>query len=164
MADLPDIYETRQGRAMQEAFDVGDTAAAERIAQEVLAESASTPQERERLAEMMRATILYKELLDASDDDAAQAARDRLMAECSPRAIKHAMAASYLQLGLAEGLPANMHAELVQWIDDLGFGEQIRALVAGIEVLPPIAREPKGGLWGGPRPVSSNARGKRIKL
>lgn len=140
MPELPDSYETRQGAAMRAALDAGDAFEAVRIGNHLLAESATTPAEREQLAESMKAMVLYKAMLDATekgDAATAQSARDRLLKECTPRSVKSTMAASYLQLGVREGLSPTMHQQLVEWVEELDFGPEIRAIVADIKLLPP---------------------------
>jgi hypothetical protein len=135
VTELPDTYETRQGAAMREALSAGDTAAAERIRSHLLAESATSPAEREQLADHMHAMMLFKEQTDAlerGDREAAEALAARTRAECSERSIKNALAAGYLQAGLREGLSAERHDQLMAWVGELGMGEEIRALAAGI--------------------------------
>jgi hypothetical protein len=128
-ADLPDTFETRQGRALARAWNAGDTTAYDQLARYTEEELA--------LSESLRATKLFKELL-AAEARGDQAEHDRLLNEmkttCPPRLITQTLAAATMQAGMAQGwLPAAQHAQLTGWIAELGMGAEIQAMVASIQ-------------------------------
>jgi len=134
---LPDIFETRQGRALRDAYNAGDLEQARRIEQHLLAEAATTPEERETLAETLRGVVLFKEMMDAQaagDEARAESVRGHIEVMCSPFIIKQNLAAGLMQAGLREGLARADHERLVGWIKDLGYGEEIQKMVASIKV------------------------------
>lgn len=137
--ELPDIYETRQGHALREALDRGDTDEARRIIRHVLAESATNDTERAQLEDALTAALLFKLQTRASEAgraDEAEAIAALMAAMCSPRAILTTLAGAYLQAGLREGLPAPAHDQLMTWIGELQLGDSMRDLAATIRRLP----------------------------
>jgi hypothetical protein len=136
---LPDTYARRQGRALQAALDAGDTAAADRVIAHLLVEGAKTPIGRAALKDQLHAMLLFREGNAAAvwgDRVTAEAMQARMRRECSPAAIKNALAAVLLRTGLREGLPADRHAQLMTWIDDLRLGREIRKVAATIRRVP----------------------------
>lgn len=132
---LPDIYETRQGHALREALDRGDTAEARRLIDHVLAESPTSPAEREYLSDVMAAALLFRmqtEATEAGQHEHARLLADLATATCSSDAITTVLAGAYLQTGLHEGLPARVHDQLMQWLNAREFSNEMRQLAAGI--------------------------------
>ena len=136
-ADLPDTFETRQGRALARAWDAGDTTAYDKLVRYTVAEGSTSVEEELALSETLRATKLFKALL-AAEARGDQAEHDRLLNEmrttCPPRLITQTLAAATMQAGMAQGwLPAAQHAQLTGWITELGMGKEIQAMVASIQ-------------------------------
>jgi hypothetical protein len=136
---LPDTYGRRQGRALKTALDAGDTATADRIIAHLLVEGATTPRGQAALKEQLHAMLLFREGNAAAvrgDSTTAEAIQARMRNECSPAAIKNALAAVLLRTGLREGLSADHHAKLMTWIDELRLGLRIRKVAATIRRVP----------------------------
>ncbi|MGA5824098.1 hypothetical protein ACPC54_40410 [Kitasatospora sp. NPDC094028] len=134
---LPDIYETRQGHALRDAYERGDMDEARRIEAHVLAEAATTPEEREVFAETLRGAMLFKELTqakEAGDEARAEEISQRMVKLCSRRTIVQTISAGYLQAGLREGLPKATHDELMAMLAELEVGGEIRRLAESIPV------------------------------
>jgi len=136
-ADLPDTFETRHGRALAAAWNTGDTTAYDKLVHYTVAEGSTSVEEELALSESLRATALFKRVLEtvATCD---QAEHDRLLNEmrttCPPRLITQTLAAATMQAGMAQGwLPAAQHEQLTGWITELGMGEAIQAMVAAIQ-------------------------------
>ncbi|MEW1912519.1 hypothetical protein AB0442_29465 [Kitasatospora sp. NPDC085895] len=137
MTHLPDIFETRQGEALRRAYLAGDLEQARKIEQHLLAESATTPEERDELAQTLHAAVLFMELdaaRDAGDETGAGHLLQRIRQECTPRAIKQHLAAGLLQAGLHEGLTRDQHDQLMGWVKDLHLGPQIVDLAESISI------------------------------
>ncbi|MEW1911274.1 hypothetical protein AB0442_22975 [Kitasatospora sp. NPDC085895] len=137
MTSLPDIFETRQGEALRRAYLGGDLEQARKIEQHLLAESATTPEERDELAQTLHAAVLFLEVdaaRDAGDGPRADHFLQRIRQECAPRAIKQHLAAGLLQAGLREGLTRAQHDQLMGWTKDLGLGPQIIELAENIAI------------------------------
>ncbi|MCC9310089.1 hypothetical protein LN042_23980 [Kitasatospora sp. RB6PN24] len=137
MTQLPDIFETRQGHALRDAYTAGDMQKARQIEEHLLAEAATTPAEREELADTLRSTVLFKEMYDAraaGDDERADSVMEHIKLMCTPKMIKMNLAAGYMQAGMREGLTKEQHDQLKGWINDLGYGPEIQAMVESIQV------------------------------
>ncbi|RGD55410.1 hypothetical protein DR950_41850 [Kitasatospora xanthocidica] len=135
--ELPDIYETRQGRALRDAYARGDMEQARRIEEHVLAEAATNGEEREVYRETLRGAILFQELMDAQEagnDELAQSIRERMLLVCSRATILRTISAGYLQAGLREGLPQKTHDELMSMLTELGVSGELKRLAQSITV------------------------------
>ncbi|MFD8385238.1 hypothetical protein ACFV2X_43100 [Streptomyces sp. NPDC059679] len=137
---LPDIYETRQARALLVALQAGDTEQARKIEDHLLAEAADGPGDREALREELRAALLFRAHVDASaagNEPTAQLFQSLLLATCSEQVIKATIAGAYLQVGLEHGsLPAQSHDFLAEHMAGANVGEEMRELAAGIKRVP----------------------------
>ncbi|MEW1911305.1 hypothetical protein AB0442_23130 [Kitasatospora sp. NPDC085895] len=137
MTSLPDIFETRQGEALRRAYLGGDLEQARKIEQHLLAESATTSEERDELAQTLHAAVLFLEVdaaREVGDAPRADHFLQRIRQECQPRAIKQHLAAGLLQAGLREGLTRAQHDQLMGWMKELGLGPQIVELAENIAI------------------------------
>ncbi|GHH25853.1 hypothetical protein [Streptomyces rubradiris] len=139
-AQLPDVYVSRQARAFLEALQEGDTDKARRIEEELLAEAASGPEDREALRDELRGAILFRAHVDASaagDTETAALFRHLFTEMCSERVVKATLAAALLTSGLKMGqLLAKDHDFLTRHMDENGVGEEFRALATRIKRVP----------------------------
>ncbi|WP_327359836.1 hypothetical protein [Streptomyces sp. NBC_01304] len=138
-SELPDIYEARQGHALREAMERGDTDEARRIVRHVIAEAALNDDEKEMFRDTLAAAFLFREQMQAAkrgDQKTADRIAELMTATVQPRIITQTVAAGYLQAGLREGLPANRHDQLMAWIDELNLGPEIRTAAAKVRRLP----------------------------
>lgn len=65
-SELPDIYEARQGHALREAMERGDTDEARRIVRHVIAEAALNDDEKEMFRDTLAAAFLFREQMQAA--------------------------------------------------------------------------------------------------
>jgi hypothetical protein len=134
---LPDIYETRQAKAILAALQAGDVERAKKLEDHLLAEAADGPEERETLREQLRASMLFRAQIDASaagEEATAKLFQDILTQTCSEKVIKTLIASALMHTGLSAGeLPAAEHDLLTQHLDENGVGSELRELVAGIK-------------------------------
>jgi hypothetical protein len=135
--ELPDIYETRQAKAMLEALQAGDTDRARKIEDHLLAEAADGPEDREALREELRASMLFRAMTDASADGnepLAQLFQELLTSTCSEKTIKATVAGALLHVGLEQGfLPAANHDFVMQHLAQSDVSDQMKKLASGIE-------------------------------
>lgn len=116
--ELPDIYETRQGRAMAaaltRAMDTGDLIPAFKLADHIVAESGISRDD-------VLAAMLFRLSTMASmngDDDAAEYFRLLSVEHCSQGANRRTVAAALLAVGIRTGsLPAVQYDRLVELLD-----------------------------------------------
>ena len=130
-----DPYAVQQRQALREALAAGDTDQADRILAHLIAEGTTSPQGTALLEQQVRAAQLFKagnEAAARGDRAAADAALATMQVECSPTAIKTALAAALMRDGLRAGLPPAQHGRLMLLIHELGLGPQIRAMAATI--------------------------------
>ncbi|MFD5717210.1 hypothetical protein [Streptomyces sp. NPDC127036] len=133
---LPDIYESRQARAMLEALQAGDVERAVRLESHLLAEAAEGPEEREAMRDQLHAAMLFRAQIDASEagDEAAAARHQTIFTQtCSEKVIRTLISSALLHAGLERGeLPADKHDLLTQYLDENGVGAELKSLAAGI--------------------------------
>ncbi|GHI97990.1 hypothetical protein TPA0905_74610 [Streptomyces olivaceus] len=137
---LPNIFETRQAAALRDALVAGDLEQAEKIENHLLAEAATSPEDRELLADQLRASMLFRAYVDASAaGDAAMASllQELMTTMCSPKTVQATVMSGLLYAGLQQGaLPAADHDRLAQWMSGTDVGEEMRARLASIERVP----------------------------
>ncbi|MER6256295.1 hypothetical protein ABT224_33590 [Streptomyces sp. NPDC001584] len=140
MSELPDIYETRQARAILEALQAGDVERARKLEDHLLAEAADGPEERETLRDQLRASMLFRAQIDASssgDEATAAMFQEILTQTCSEKVIRTTIASALLHTGLAGGeLPAENHDFLTRHLDENGVSAELKELAAGIRRVP----------------------------
>ncbi|MFD9590673.1 hypothetical protein ACFWBM_38990 [Streptomyces sp. NPDC059980] len=132
---LPDIYETRQARAILEALQAGDVKRAAQLENHLLAEAAEGPEEREAMRDQLRAAMLFRAQIDASEagDEAAARYQTILTQTCSEKVIRTLISSALLHAGLERGeLPADKHDLLTQYLDENGVGAELKSLAARI--------------------------------
>ncbi|RAJ45720.1 hypothetical protein K388_07293 [Streptomyces sp. KhCrAH-43] len=137
---LPDTFETRLAKAILEALKAGDVEQAKKLEDDLLAEAADGPEERESLRSQLRAAMLFRAQIDASaagDTETAALFQTILTQTCSDTEIRMLMAAALLHTGLAVGeLGADDHDLLTQHLAENGAGADVQNLVAGIRRVP----------------------------
>ncbi|TGN72288.1 hypothetical protein E5083_30365 [Streptomyces bauhiniae] len=137
---LPDIFETRQATALRDALVAGDLEQAKKIEDHLLAEAATSPEDRELLADQLRASMLFRAYVDASGaGDTAMAAllQNLLTSLCSPRTVQTTVMSGLLYAGVQQGaLPAADHDRLSEWMSGADVGEEMRARLASIKRTP----------------------------
>ncbi|MBB6439583.1 hypothetical protein [Streptomyces candidus] len=137
---LPDIFETRQAKAFRDALMAGDVEQAKKIEDHLLAEAATSPEDRELLADQLRAAMLFRAYVDASaagDEAAALTFQGLLTTMCSPETVKTTLMSGLLYSGLELGsLPAKDHDHLTEWMNGADVGEEMKARLASITRTP----------------------------
>lgn len=140
MYQLPDIYETRQAKAMLKALQEGDNEQARKIEDHLVAEASTDPEDGEKLREELRAALLFRAQTDASeagDQAGAELFRQLMLATCSTRTVKLTIAGALLHAGLQEGgLPAKSHDQLTALLEETKLSEEMRTLVESVPRLP----------------------------
>ncbi|WP_371801533.1 hypothetical protein OHA38_43235 (plasmid) [Streptomyces sp. NBC_01732] len=133
---LPDIFETRQVKAFRDALMAGDLEQAKKIEDHLLAEAATSPEDREVLADQLRASMLFRAYVDASaagDQATALVFQGLLTTMCSPETVQQTLMSGLLYAGLQQGsLPAEDHDRLTAWMKEADVGEAMRARLASI--------------------------------
>ncbi|MFJ5645818.1 hypothetical protein [Streptomyces sp. NPDC093223] len=133
---LPDIFETRQATALRDALAAGDLEQAKKIENHLLAEAATSPEDRELIADQLRASLLFSAYVDASaaGDTARASLLQKLMTTmCSPKTVRTTVMSGLLFAGLQQGtLPAADHDRLAEWMSSADVGEEMRARLASI--------------------------------
>ncbi|MEU9480762.1 hypothetical protein [Streptomyces sp. NPDC048191] len=137
---LPDIFETRQVKAFRDALLAGDLEQAKKIEDHLLAEAAADPEDREVLADQLRASMLFRAYVDASgagDEAMAQVFQGLLTTMCSPDTVQATVMSGLLYAGLEQGsLPAKDHDRLAEWMSKANVGEEMKARLEGITRVP----------------------------
>ncbi|MFE4264482.1 hypothetical protein [Streptomyces sp. NPDC056883] len=133
---LPDIYETRQAKAILKALQDGDVEQAKRLEDHLLAEAADGPEERESLRDQLRAAMLFRAQIDASaagDEGTALLFQTILMETCSEKVIQTTRASALMHVGMQRGeLSADDHDSLTAHLKENGVSAGLMELVAGI--------------------------------
>ncbi|MFE2528764.1 hypothetical protein ACFXEL_31595 [Streptomyces sp. NPDC059382] len=133
---LPDIYETRQAKAILKALQDGDVEQAKRLEDHLLAEAADGPEERETLRDQLRAAMLFRASIDASaagDEATAALFQTILKATCSEKVIQNMGASALLHVGMQRGeLSADDHDSLTAHLKENGVSAGLMEIVAGI--------------------------------
>lgn len=133
---LPDIFETRQVKAFRDALLAGDLEQAKKIEDHLLAEAASSPEDREVLADQLRASMLFSAYVDAigaGDEASAQMFQGLLTTMCSPDTVQATIMSGLLYAGLQQGaLPAKDHDRLSEWMSGTDVGPEMKARLASI--------------------------------
>lgn len=133
---LPDIFETRQVTALRDALVAGDLEQAKKIEDHLLAEAATSPEDRELLADQLRASMLFRAYVDASgagDTAMASLLQELLTTLCSPKTVQRTVMSGLLYAGLQQGtLPAADHDRLTEWMNSADVGKEMRARLASI--------------------------------
>lgn len=133
---LPDIFETRQVKAFRDALMAGDLDRAKKIEDHLLAEAATSPEDREVLADQLRASMLFRAYVDASgagDQATALVFQELLTTMCSPETVRATLMSGLLYSGLQQGsLPAEDHDRLAAWMKEADVGEEMKARLASI--------------------------------
>ncbi|QNS09444.1 hypothetical protein IAG42_37420 (plasmid) [Streptomyces xanthii] len=137
---LPDIFETRQVKAFRDALMAGDLEQAKKIEDHLLAEAATSPEDREVLADQLRAAMLFRAYTDASgagDEATALVFRGLLETMCSPKTVETTLMSGLLYAGLQQGsLPAEHHDRLTEWMGRADVGDAMREHLQGITRVP----------------------------
>ncbi|MFE9406847.1 hypothetical protein ACFYNY_34630 [Streptomyces sp. NPDC006530] len=137
---LPDIFETRQAKALLAALQAGDLEQARKIENHLLAEGAHSPEDRELLADQLRASMLFRAYVDASaaGDEVMCLLFQKLLKEtCSERTVQATLMSGLLYSGLQQGsLPAEDHDRLTEWMNGADVGEEMKARLASITRAP----------------------------
>ncbi len=140
MPSPDDIFETRQAAALRDALVAGDLERAKKIEDHLLAEAATSPEDRELLADQLRASLIFRAYVDASGaGDTAMAAllQGLLTTLCSPKTVQRTMMSGLLYAGVQQGaLPAADHDRLSEWMSGADVGEEMRARLASIKRAP----------------------------
>lgn len=138
--ELPDIYEVRMGRLAGRAIAQGDLEYAERLRQHIVAESATDAGEEAMLDEVSRGAMLFRQASEASDrGDKAESERlmTELRATCSRATQEMLVASALMTVGAKQGwLPAADHDYLTGYVQESGFGSDVRAVIETIERRP----------------------------
>ncbi|MEU6618978.1 hypothetical protein ABZ933_35160 [Streptomyces parvus] len=137
---LPDTFETQQATALRDALVAGDLEQAKKIEDHLLAEAATSPEDRELLADQLRASMLFRAYVDASgaDDTAMATLLQKLLTTlCSPKTVQTTVMSGLLYAGVQQGaLPAADHDRLSEWMSSADVGEEMRAHLANIKRTP----------------------------
>lgn len=137
---LPDIFETRQVKAFRDALMAGDLEQAKKIEDHLLAEAATSPEDREVLADQLRASMLFRAYVDASgagDEATARVFQGLLTTMCSPETVQRTLMSGLLYAGLQQGaLPAKDHDRLSEWMSKTDVGDEMRARLESITRVP----------------------------
>ncbi|MFJ8388605.1 hypothetical protein ACIQ9Q_29590 [Streptomyces sp. NPDC094438] len=137
---LPDIFETRQAKALLAALQAGDLEQARKIEDHLLAEGSHSPEDRELLADQLRASMLFRAYIDASaaGDEVMCLLFQKLLKEtCSERTVQATLMSGLLYSGLQQGsLPAKDYDRLTEWMNGADVGEEMKARLASITRTP----------------------------
>lgn len=133
--DVPDIFASRQGRAMWQAFAAGDETEVERLRAHLVAETSTTPEGAAFLDRFTRGLILHTRTIRAierGDTQLADAYREELMEAAGRDVATLIVASSYLRAGLDQGwLPPEQHDQLTAAVAHIS-GPDIGLMVASI--------------------------------
>nr|WP_233109098.1 hypothetical protein [Streptomyces sp. 14R-10] len=134
--ELPDNFESRQVKAFRDALMAGDLEQAKKIEDHLLAEAATSPADREVLADQLRASMLFRAYVDASgagDEATALVIQGLLTTMCSPETVQATLMSGLLYSGLQQGsLPAEGHDRLTAWMKEADVGEEMKVRLASI--------------------------------
>ncbi|MFD3889977.1 hypothetical protein [Streptomyces microflavus] len=122
--------------SLRDALMAGDLEQAKKIEDHLLAEGATSPADREVLADQLRATMLFRAYVDASgagDEATALLFQGLLETMCSPETVQATLMGALLHSGVQQGsLPADAHDRLTAWMKGADVGEEMKARLASV--------------------------------
>jgi hypothetical protein len=121
---------------MLKALQKGDTEQTRKIEDHLVAEASTDREDGEKLREELRAALLFRAQTDASeagDEAGAELFRQLMLASCSERTVKVAIAGALLHAGLQEGgLPAKSHDQMTALLEETEMSQEMRTLVTSV--------------------------------